>query len=484
VPVAEPNFKTTRVKDAGVEQQRPNHGGILSGHWSNLYTQHFVSDNALCVPVLPQEQLAAILLRTQQIAESMEGGGPKPRVSFDLEHLQVADYAAFPPITQQQQDAIRRLQAAQPIRTDEMAYLALRSLIGLFWGEPQSEDDIRRAAAYDTALEIVLTEVSPLVAQVLTRHDAPLPYWGRLGFLRVMGTIPDEQIEAQRLDRFACILLKDPVFNARSFQYEDYGLVGLNFALEPILKGLNRMLLHFFHTQDMAGPQRLHRAWGSLVPVVAYFWARGAVAANRLSPIHVFFDESMARHAHAITASQVDFIIRHELGHLALDHARRLGAVKGDTEAKVALRHEYEFAADAFAQGSLRSALYSQLRVDLQWVKDSASTAEADRKGLDALHEHQSEVSGVRLLFTYMDAVDQIGQLLKRRLGEAIRFRPQMDSHPSPRERLTRLDAFHVGEHVPTSELLRYAEGFFADILDYANKLDEAALVAPLRDLY
>lgn len=456
----------------------------MSGHWNNLYTQHLASDNALCVPVLQQEQLAAILLRTQQIAESMEGAGPKPRVSLDLEHLQVADYAAFPPITQQQQEAIRRLQATQPIRTDEMAYLALRSLIGLFWGEPQREDDIRRAAAYEKALETVPTEVSPLVAQALAKHDAPLPYWGRLGFLRVMGTIPDEQIDAQRLDLIACVLLKDPAFNARSFQYEDHGLVGLNFALEPILKNLNRMLLHFFHTRDMAGPRRLERAWGSMVPLVAYFWARGAVAANRLSPFHVLFDESMVSHAHSITASQVDFVIRHELGHLTLDHARRLGEVKGDTDAKLALRHEFEFAADAFAQGSLRSALYSQLRLNLQWVQEPTNNDESGRKGLDVLHGHQREVGGVRLLFIYMDAVDRIGQLLKRRLGDAIRFRPHMDSHPTPRQRLARLDAFHIGEHVPTSELLRYAEDFFAEILDHANKLDEAALAGPLRGLY
>ncbi|WP_459724277.1 hypothetical protein, partial [Sideroxyarcus sp. TK5] len=65
-----------------------------------------------------------------------------------------------------------------------------------------------------------------------------------------------------------------------------------------------------------------------------------------------------------------------------------------------------------------------------------------------------------------------------------ILFRQQMDSHPSPRERLARLDAFHVGEYAPTSKLVRYAEGFFADILSYANSLDDTALAMPLQDLY
>ena len=456
----------------------------MSAHWENLYTQYLVSDMAVCVPILPREHLTAIFLRIQQIVENIEGKGQKPKVSFDLEHLQVADYTAFPPISKQQQDAIRGLLADQPIRTDEMAYLALRSLIGLAWDEPQSEDDVRRAAAYEKALEMALTEVSPYVGQALDQHDAPLPYWGRLGFLRVMTTIPDEQIEALHLQRVACVLLKNPAFNARSFQYEDHGLVGLNFALEPILKNLNRMLLHFFHTQHMAGPRRLERAWSNIVPTVAYFWALGAVAVNRLSLFTVCFDESMMMYAHAITASQVDFIIRHELGHLVLDHARRLRAVTSDTEAKNALRHEFEFSADTFAQGGLRSALYCRLRVDLQWAQESTSGEESDRKGLEALREHQSEVSGVRLLFTYMVAIDRLGQLLKRRLGGAIRFRAQMDSHPSPSERLARLDAFYFNEHVPTSKLLRYAETFFADILAYADSLEDAELAASLKDLY
>lgn len=448
----------------------------MSEHWNNRYTKHFASDNALCKPVLAWEKIDTILLHAQSIAEAVVGTGPAPKVSLDLEHLQVADYADFPPVPQQQQ-AIRRLQAAEPIRTDEMAYLALRSLICLHWDKPQSESDIQRAAAYDKALEIALTEASLSVSGALARPEALLPYWGRLGFLRVMATIPDEQIEAQRLDRFSCVLLKDPAFNARSFQYEDHGLVGLNFALEPILKSLNRMLLHFFHTQDMAGPRRLERAWASLVPTVAYFWSHAAVAANRLSPLHILFDEEMAQTAHMLTASQVDFIVRHELGHLVLDHGRRLRAVSGGVEAK-ALRHEFEFAADAFAQGSLRSALYSRLRSNLQWAEGPAG---ADGKGLEALQDHQKEVSGVRLLFTYMDAVDQIGQLLKRRLGNAIPFRKQMDSHPSPRERLARLDAFHVGEHAPTSQLLRYADGFFADILAYADRLNDTELAKPLK---
>lgn len=456
----------------------------MSDNEGSLYAQYMISDNNLCSLVLPYDQLKAIWIMAGVAVEVSQGEGSKPKMLLDMEHLQVADYALFPPISQQQQDAIRALHAAEPIQLDEMAYMALRSLIGVIFEKPTSENDVRRASTFEWALGHAIKEASLSAGKVLAAHNAPLPYWGRLGFLRVMAAIPNDQIEAHDLQRFACVLLKDPVFNARSFRYENHGLIGLNYALEPILKGLNRMLLHFFHTQEFAGPKRLERVLCGLLPIVAHFWARETVAVNRLSLNHPLFDEDMAKYAHAITASQIDFIIRHELGHLVLDHGRRLRTLDGDSAAKLALRHEFEFAADAFAQGGLRSELYSMLRTKLQWSDSSGNIADDERKGLDALHYHQQEVSGVRLLFMYMDVIDKAGQLLLRRLGESIRFRPKMDSHPSARERINRLDALHIGEHPPTSPLLRYAETLFADTLAYADSLHDAELLTSFQNLY
>jgi hypothetical protein len=450
----------------------------MSAHFNNRYIQYIRSDNDLCTPVVQQETLHAILCRMTVIAESLVGEGAKPQVSYDLEHLQVADYAEFPQ-DPAQRVVIRQMQASETHRTDELAYLALRSMISLNWDDVTSEDDIRRAAAYEKGLEVALTEISGYLAPALAQPEARMPYWGRLGFLRVMTTLPEEQIRAHRLDRVACMLLKDPVFNARSLQYETHGLIGLNFALEPILKGLNRMLLHFHHTQKMAGPRRMQRAWSSLMPVVGYFWLTEPFPANRLTPYLALFDHKMVAQSHALTASQVDFIIRHELGHLVLDHGRRLGAVEGGPEAR-ALRNEFEFAADAFAQGSLRSALYNRLRAELQWNKEPTQAAAADTNILYALHDHQAEATAMRLLFAYMDVIEQLGQLLKRRLGEAAQFRHSTGTHPSPRDRLARLDAFYVSEDPPTSPLVRYAEMFFTDLVAYANGLDDATLANAL----
>ena len=83
-----------------------------------------------------------------------------------------------------------------------------------------------------------------------------------------------------------------------------------------------------------------------------------------------------------------------------------------------------------------------------------------------------------------MDVIDKIGQLLKRRLGDNIQFLSLMDSHPSAMERLARLDAIHIGEHVPTSQVIRYAEKFFAEVLEYGEQLDVSGLSDSLQKAY
>ncbi|MEN3795015.1 hypothetical protein ABDZ38_00665 [Aeromonas caviae] len=452
--------------------------------WKNQYDKYMSTDNELCGIALNKDELGKLFFKIEYIVNSLLGEGPKPTICFDLEHLQISDYATFPPNTDEQQQAIRDLQRTEPIRPDEMIYLALRSMITFSWSKPESEADIQRAAAYESVLEMTLTEVSLEISNRYELRDSPLPYWGRLGFLRVMASIPEEQIKELCLQEISCTLLKDPVFNARSFQYAEHGIVGINYALEPILKNLNRMLLHFYHTQDMSGPKRMERAWQGIMPIVAYFWTNGSVPTNKLTNHYVLFEQSMAEEAHSLTARQVDFIIRHELGHLVLGHANKLKSMNFTSEAKITLQHEFEFAADAFAHGNHRSALYNYLRLNLQWSEESTEHSESKKKCLHGLYEYQAGISSTRLLFIYMDVIDKAGRMLKRRLGDGIRFRTNIDSHPSPSERLARLDTFNIGEYSPTSKLLRYANSFFSDVLEYANNLEDIDLSAPMHDFY
>jgi|SRR6516164_7118149 len=289
----------------------------------NHYQRWMGTDNDHCLPVIDPQRLNAILAKTAARVIQGLGQGPFPKVILDLEHLQVANYGSFEGVSNRQRQFMAQFHSREPIRPDEMIFLALRSLFQFTWPEPQSEDDIRYAAAYDHVLNQVLVDTALDLAGQFREPDALLSYWGRLSFLRVMAELPSDNVERFGLDRVACTLVKRAKFNATTFTLENEPLIGMNYALEPVLKHLNRYLIHFFCTRQMAGPKRLSRAWEGMVPTVLHFWSD--VVATRLTLAStILYEEEMGLLAHRLTAEQLDFIVMHELGHVALDHPVRL----------------------------------------------------------------------------------------------------------------------------------------------------------------
>jgi hypothetical protein len=361
-----------------------------------------------------------------------------------------------------------------------MIFLALRSLFQFTWPKPTSDDDIRFAAAYDQVLNQTLIDTALDLAKQFSAPGALLPYWGRMAFLRVMVELPIDNIARFGLDRVACTLVKKAKFNATTFALENDPVIGMNYALEPILKHFNRYLLHYFSTGEMAGPKRLSRAWEGIVPTVLHFWSNVvATAMTRSSTI--LFDEGMAVMAHRLTADQLGFIVMHELGHVALDHPRRLQAESKPGYDVTTVRHEFEFAADTFALGLMRSKLVNEVRNK----GTVAKPAEAENNPVDeataSLHEYQQGLGAAYLLFVYMDFIQRAGELLRDRLGGHIDIRAQMDTHPGARARLERLELINIGEYLYTSPLQRYARDFLQTVLDHAAALGTEELMASLK---
>jgi hypothetical protein len=395
-------------------------------------------------------------------------------VALDLEHLQVADYGSFAGTSEEQRRYIATLHQTEPIRPEETIFLGLRSLFQSTWPRPQSADDIRFAAAYDFVLNKMLVDTALDLAGQFKAPNALLPYWGRLSFLRVMIELPHDNVTCYGLDKVACTLVKRAKFNAITFALENGPVIGVNYALEPILKHLNRYLLHFFCTREMAGPTRLARAWEGIVPTVLHFWSD--VVANRLTRSStVLYEESIGAMAHRLTAEQLDFIIMHELGHVALDHPRRLRAEHVAGHNATTARHEFEFAADAFGLGLLRSKLVRYTRYALE-APNQPDDARISRV-TDSLHDYQSGLGAAYLLFAYMDFIQRAGELLRERLSGRIHVREQMDSHPRAIARLERLELTNLGEHLYTSPLERYSREFLQSVLDYASSLDDESLL-------
>jgi hypothetical protein len=325
----------------------------------NPYARWLKIDFDLCRPVLGRDGLNAILEQVIIRVHEAMALGPKPSTYLDLEQLQVADYSAFEGVSEEQRQFIAELHTREPIRPEEMIFLALRSLFQCGWPKPTSNEDIRFAATYDHVLNQVLTDAALDLAKQFTAADALLPYWGRLAFLRVMVEIPIDNISRFGLDRVACTLVKKAKLNATTFALENGSVIGMNYALEPILKHLNRYLIHYFSTDEMAGPNRLSRAWEGIAPTVLYFWSDVAVTKLTRSST-ILFDEHMAIMAHHLTTDQVAFVVMHGLGHVALDHPRRLRAESKTGCDATTLRQEFEFAA-ALPEPSDRSTVSRRL---------------------------------------------------------------------------------------------------------------------------
>lgn len=314
--------------------------------------------------------------------------------------------------------------------------------------------------------------------KISSRFDdaqALLPYWGRRSYLSVMGEFPITDAPQLQPDRVTCALIKIPQFNATTFTLGQSSLIGINWALEPILKNFNRFLLHYFHTQDSAGPSRISRAWRSIAPTVLFFWSDADVR-EIFSGSSLLFDIHVAKLGQSLTADQVDFIVNHELGHVASNHAIRLQVAMSQNADVCRMRHEFEFEADAFAYvcrhvGDNESASKQRQTTDEYMASIATECMPADPSiRLDA----------TCLLFIYMDFVDQCGQVMSQRLGARLPLRQKMDSHPAARARLKKLDtSFRNGVPHETA-LTRFAADFLDNVLAHLSAMDEEALLASL----
>ncbi len=228
-----------------------------------------------------------------------------------------------------------------------------------------------------------------------------------------------------------CTLVKKAKFNATTFALENGPVVGMTYALEPILKHLNRYLMHYHSTKEMAGPNRLSRAWEGIVPIILHFWSEIS-AKELLRSSMILYEEGVGTLVHRCTNDQVDFIMMHELGHVALSHPQRLQKERDAGHDVTQLRHEFEFAADGFALGLMRSKLIKHAKAESEFPQVGETDNHISRI-TDSLHDYQGALGSVYILFIFMDFIQQAGELLRDRLSSHLHVRSQMDTHPRAR---------------------------------------------------
>ena len=101
--------------------------------------------------------------------------------------------------------------------------------------------------------------------------------------------------------------------------------------------------------------------------------------------------------AHRLTTDQIDFIM-HDLGHVALDHPGRLRAESKTGCDATTLRHEFEFAADVFALGLMRSKLVKEVRAKSTIPKATEAESNPVDQVTVSLREYQQGLGAAYLL--------------------------------------------------------------------------------------
>lgn len=434
------------------------------------------ADLRLCRPLVSGSAIEATVAHAGDILASRgQGNGARPVVAVDLEQFQVVDYAAFEDVNDDQRSKLLALHGNGPIRSDEMIYLALRSLIEPVFEPPQSVEELRWAMDFEHELNVGLQHWANKLSSRFSDAEALLPYWGRRSYLSVMADFPIADLPRLQSDRVTCALIKHPQFNATTFSLGQSALIGVNWTLEPVLKNFNRFLLHYFHTQESAGPNRMSRAWRSIAPTVLFFWSDADVR-EIFSGSSLLFDIHVAKLVQSLTVDQIDFIVSHELGHVANDHGPRLQAARKRGTDVSRMRHEFEFAADAFAYGCRHAGEDESTLKHRQTLDDYLASIATDHIPADP----GIRLDATWLLFTYMDFTDRCGQVLSQRLGNRLPLRGKMDSHPAAWARLENLETrFRNGAPHGTA-LTRYAKDFLADVLAHLSAMDDEAMLASL----
>ena len=438
----------------------------------NLYIDRMADDNELCTPVLNQRQIDYLLNHVDGLVKHWGfSNSSKPKLILDIEQLQILDYAKLPSLSPEQIDYIRK--NLDDVRADpqDLIFFGLNSLISFVWELPKSADDARVAAAHEKALNLVITHMTEVIDYNFWTNDTLLPYWMRLSYLRVLSQIPPEALVKFKLDNVACIPVKSSVFNASSRVYQNNYYITFNYALEPILKMMNRFLMHFFITREnYAGPKRIQRALNEIAPIIFHFLRK--IPANTLFSYSIIYEVESATAIQWLTCDQVDFIFKHEVGHLFHQHPQQLAEIDTRTNA-LQLRHEIEYEADAFAASMLRKKADPEQRTS---VADTPATKETS-----AIEDYIGEFSAAQLLFIYMSFIDKSGDQMRKRLSGICTFIPATHSHPAPIDRLEKLRQMVPKEMMTPNPLIDFAQQFFDDILSYSDDLTDAELITCMK---
>lgn len=427
------------------------------------------------VPLLDRDEIAYLLAHIEPLLKDHEP--VRPSIGLDLEQLQIGDYASLYADAQDVRDILGVIQSYGTYDERELDFLALRSLVTLYWREPKSNDDVRLMADVETALHSAMLRVAEYVRTRHPERRAWLPYWARLAHLNLLRSLPEPLQKQFGPDGIPCFVFRSRDINAHTFTLSRRQAIGLDYALEPFLKNINSFLYSYYGSRQFAGRERVSRAYKEFMPRVMFF--KGMIPSYKIPSLSIVFGEEAVGSVKGITEAQVSFLIAHEIGHITLGHplaAPRLRPRRGPTEVgdthDLVLEHMFEYEADALAMEWQRSKVLNDIRYFLHPKRrgNEPEWSGAVKSMDNSLNDYAYCQFSVGTLFLIIHAMETLYQVFIEKVGGLVKA-PQITSHPDANERWSRLRKRCICDIPINSEFYAHSKELLESILDYASGL-------------
>lgn len=440
------------------------------------------------VPLLDGDEIKCLFAHLDPFVKEEKYG--KLTLALDFEQLQIVHYPSLFSSKPEVAELLETIQNSGMYKQIELNFLSLRSLVTLIWTQPESNEHLEYMVKIENALYDTMLRFSNYIIERHPDRETWLPYWARLVQFNLLRELPQQIQQDFGPDGTPCIMLRSCDINAHTFPITTGQAIVLDFALEPFLKDMNRFLMSYFDSRNMAGAMRIPRAFKELLPRVLFF--KGLVPAHKQPPFSILLSNSSYQSVKSFTFEQISFLVAHEIGHILLQHPSSRAALPKpqNTEHLIDIHyleheHIYEHEADIFALDCMMSKVINSFRYYLhpKRTEDPDKVSTTIETLREKINDYGTFYTSVETLFIIINFIEKFYDNLIKATSE-VHVPFQFPSHPTASVRWKRLQKHSICDFPPiSSEFNRYSEILLNDVLNYMSTLAKEEISKLIKEI-
>jgi len=375
---------------------------------------------------------------------------------FDADQLQFLDYSSAACCNKEHLELVSKINEAYGFSALNVACQTLESATGFYWNWPRTESEMFTFKNGSRAIKMALQRSSDLLSEQFKSSGRILPYWGHGMYRDAVNSIAPTDVNWSAP---GFTLSKERSISAKCHSYPHAHVITMGICVKPILDFINATIMSYWETRFISGPKRSQRLWIELFPAVLYLMNKIENLSHATPTAPVLLSEYSLLSSRSMTASQIQFVLMHELGHFQLDHIRK----RNSGDPKFANQFDMEFEADAFAARGVISEVSNP--VSTKYI--IGSIAKSGRSE-DTYPQGVSRGAAIHCLFLFLNFFEEAKRIVYRKiLGE--RSASKSSTHPSSRDRLNNLKSIIGSEKNFSTPLVEYWRIQLIDATRYAH---------------